>query len=71
MENALIAQWVFGLFTAFAGVLAIGKLLAERDEARGYCNVRFRKKKQHSDWFESHTVKRQPINERDRKNNEE
>lgn len=69
MENALIAQWVFGLFTAFAGVLAIGKLLAERDESRGFCNVRFRKKKQHSDWFESHTVKRK--NESEGKNSEE
>lgn len=71
MENALIAQWVFGLFTAFAGVLAIGKVLSERDEAKGYCNVRFPKKKRRSEWFESHIVKRQPINERDRKNSEE
>lgn len=45
METVTIAKWIFGLFTAFAGVLAIGKILTERDEARGYCNVRFRKKK--------------------------
>lgn len=57
MENVLIAKWVLGLFTAFAGVLAIGKLLSERDEARGYCNVRFRKKKQRWKWFENHIVK--------------
>ena len=43
MDNALIAKWVFGLTAA--GALAIRKLLSEWDEARGYCNVRFRKKK--------------------------
>lgn len=69
MENALIAKWILGLFTAAAGVLAIGKLLAERDEARGYCNVRFRKKKQRSKWFEDHIVKAK--NEKEGKNNEE
>lgn len=44
-----IAQWVFGLFVTFAGILAIGKLLAERDEAIGYCNVYLPKKKSRSD----------------------
>ena len=44
MESVTIAKWLIGLFIGFAGVLAIGKILAERDEARGYCNVRFRKK---------------------------
>lgn len=51
-----IPQWVFGLFVTFAGILAIGKLLAERDEGRGYCNVSFRKKKKRSEWFEQHSV---------------
>lgn len=44
-----IAEWVLGLFVTFAGILAIGKLLTERDEARGYCNVYFRKQKKHSE----------------------
>jgi len=69
MDNTLIAQWVLGLFTTAAGVLAIGKLLAERDEARGYCNVSFSQKKKRSDWFESHTVKVK--NEKEGKNNGE
>lgn len=69
MENALITQWVFGLFTAFAGVLAIGKVLSERDEIRGYCNVRFAQKKKRSEWFEDHIVKRK--NESEGKNSEE
>ena len=52
-----IAQWVLGLFVTFAGILAIGKLLAERDETRGYCNVYFRKQKKRSEWFEKHSVR--------------
>ncbi len=39
METKEIAQWIFGLFVFLAGILAIGKLLAERDERRGYCNI--------------------------------
>lgn len=69
MENALIAKWILGLFTAFAGVLTIGKLLSERDEARGYCNVRFAQKKKRSEWFADHIVKAK--NEKEGKNNEE
>lgn len=52
-----IAQWVLGLFVTFAGILAIGKLLAERDDTRGYCNVYFRKQKKRSKWFINHVVK--------------
>ena len=39
METKEIAQWIFGLFVFLAGILAIGKLLSERDERRGYCNI--------------------------------
>ena len=39
METKEIAQWIFGLFVFLAGILAIGKLLTERDEQRGYCNI--------------------------------
>jgi len=39
METKEIAQWIFGLFVFLAGILAIGKLLAQRDERRGYCNI--------------------------------
>lgn len=52
-----IAEWVLGLFVTFAGILAIGKLLTERDEARGYCNVYFRKTKKPSGRIENHVVK--------------
>ncbi len=39
METKEIAQWIFGLFVFLGGILAIGKLLSERDERRGYCNI--------------------------------
>lgn len=39
MGTKEIAQWIFGLFVFLAGILAIGKLLVERDERRGYCNI--------------------------------
>ena len=39
METKEIAQWIFGLFVFLAGILAIGKILVERDERRGYCNI--------------------------------
>lgn len=62
MENNEIAQWVFGIFVAFAGILAIGKILVERDEKRGYSNVYFRQNKKRSDWFKNHVVKRRSPN---------
>lgn len=45
MDSITIAQWVIGLFIGFAGVLAIGKIITEKDEAKGYCDIRFRKKR--------------------------
>jgi uncharacterized membrane protein HdeD (DUF308 family) len=39
METKEIAQWIVGLFVFLAGILAIGKLLSERDDRRGYCNI--------------------------------
>jgi hypothetical protein len=39
METKEIAQWIFGIFVFLAGILAVGKLLTERDERRGYCNI--------------------------------
>lgn len=58
-----IAEWVLGLLVTFAGILAIGKLLTERDEARGYCNIYLPKKKSRSDWFINHVIKRKFENE--------
>jgi hypothetical protein len=49
METKEIAQWIFGIVVFLGGILAIGKLLEERDERRGYCNIyskTFTKKKQ-------------------------
>ena len=34
-----LAQWIFGIVVFLGGMLAIGKLLAQRDERRGYCNI--------------------------------
>ena len=39
METREIAQWIFGLFVFLGGILAIGKILTQRDERRGYCNI--------------------------------
>ena len=39
METKEIAQCIFGLFVFLGGILAIGKILAQRDERRGYCNI--------------------------------
>ncbi|MFA6145581.1 MAG: hypothetical protein WCW84_10395 [Sulfurimonas sp.] len=39
METRAVAQWIFGIVVFLGGILAIGKLLAQHDEQRGYCNI--------------------------------
>ena len=37
--SVLIAKIVIGGFIAFAGILAIGKLITEHDEKKGHCDL--------------------------------